>query len=75
MSATVPVTNSMVAEGQQMMSLGSPGEAPPVSIPLGGTDHSSNLHVGLILLAAGGVIAAFHLGGFRLAFDVGMGRG
>ena len=36
--------------------------------------HSTNVHMALWMLGAFGVVAGFHLGGFRLAFDVGMGR-
>jgi hypothetical protein len=78
MSATVPITNGMMqAGGQVFQALGGGAEAPPVaqSVTGGMTEHNTSAHVGVILLAAGGLILALHLGGFRLAFDVGMGRG
>jgi hypothetical protein len=75
-SATVPITNGMMASSQSFAPVGSPtAEGPPVAIPVAGMEHSTNLHVGAMLLGAGAVILLFHLGGFRLAFDVGMGRG
>jgi len=78
MSATVPITSAMVADGGQMMNLGSPAEAPPTAAGVAtgapSKQHSTNVHMALWMLGAFGVVAGFHLGGFRLAFDVGMGR-
>lgn len=77
--ASIPITNQMVAEGQLFAPVGSQtAEAPPASpvgVTYGRNRHNTSAHVGGILLLAGGVILVLHLGGFRLAFDVGMGRG
>lgn len=79
MSATVPITNGDMSAGAQVFQpLSSGTEAPPASAYTVGYSsgaHNTSLHVGVILLAAGAVILGLHLGGFRLAFDVGMGRG
>lgn len=78
MSATVPITNGDMSAGAlYQQPLASSAEAPPAAAyAVGFTSgaHNTSLHVGGILLLAGGVILALHLGGFRLAFDVGMGR-
>ncbi len=79
-SATVPITSAMVADPSQgYMHLGGPGEAPPGAAAVGiaqpaGKQHATNVHVGMWLLGAGIFIGAWHLSGFRMAFDVGMGR-
>lgn len=80
-SATVPITSQMVADagagsGGGFMPLGGAGEASPaaVGIPTANTGHATNVHVAMWLLGAGGIVAFFHLGGFRFAFDVGLGR-
>ena len=77
-SATVPITNGMMAQGQEFAPLGvSAAESPPAAsgAMIGHTEHATNLHVGGLLLFAGGFIIFWHLGGFRMAFDIGMGRG
>ena len=75
MSATVPITNGQMSAGAlSTQPLGSPAEAPPEGLTVQGP-HNTSLHVGLWALGAIGFIAFFHLGGFRIAFDVGMGRG
>ena len=67
----------MVADAQAFAPIGSPqAEAPPeaTGVPTGRAQHATNIHVALWVLAAGGFIIAWHLSGFRIAFDVGMGR-
>lgn len=81
-SASVPITSAMVADPSQggFMTLGGAAEASPSSMPAavgvapGGKQHATNVHVGMWLLGAGVFIAGWHLSGFRMAFDVGMGR-
>ncbi|HUE26303.1 MAG TPA: hypothetical protein VMP89_05980 [Solirubrobacteraceae bacterium] len=76
-SASVPITSQMVAEGSNMQQLGAPSEAPPTGVGYAmpaSRQHATNIHMALWMLGAFGVIAAFHLGGWRMAFDVGMGR-
>lgn len=78
-SASVPITSAMVADPAQgggFMPLGGGSEAPPAAVGVapGGKQHATNVHVGMWLLGAGAFIAAWHLSGFRMAFDVGMGR-
>jgi hypothetical protein len=77
-SASVPITSRMVAEGGNMMALGGPGETAPAAVgyamPGGSPRHATNIHMALWMLGAFGVIAAYHFGGWRMGFDVGVGR-
>lgn len=79
-SASVPITSAMVADPAQgqggFMQLGAAAEGPPstVGIAVGSSAHATNVHVAMWLLAGGAFIAAWHFSGFRMAFDVGMGR-
>ena len=76
-SATVPITNGMIQAGAQLFQpLTSPAaESPPAGVSTGASGHATNYHVGGIILGFGALILALHLMGFRLAFDVGLGRG
>jgi hypothetical protein len=86
MGLAIPITNGHVQAGAQVFAgSGSPEAAPP-QVPgssaadvqgtgaLSGT-HNTPMHVGGLLLFAGAVIFGLHYLGFRVAFDVGMGRG
>ena len=83
-SATVPITNGDMAAGALSFApIGA--EAPPVGATVGATsaapaassarnDHNTALHLGGFLLACGLFIAWWHGGGFRMAYDVSLGR-
>lgn len=82
MSATVPITNGQMQAGAQIFApLG--GEAGPGmgSVAVAGVSPRStsgfqtNHAVGGTLLGFGVLLLVLHLSGFRLAFDVGLGRG
>lgn len=85
-SLGVPITNGHMQAGAQVFThagaaVGSPPayDAAATAADVQGTGalsapHNTPLHVAGVLLIAGGVIVAFHLTGFRFAFDVGMGR-
>lgn len=86
MSLATPITNGTMSAGALAFQGAGPGyaaEAPPAGASAAAAQgtgnlagpHNTPLHVGGILLFAGGVIFALHYLGFRFAADVGLGRG
>jgi hypothetical protein len=86
MSLAVPVTNGMMTAGAQVFA-GSAGVGSYEQPPAGGGSvaavqgtgslaglHNTPLHVAGILLVAGTIIIGAHYLGFRIGFDVGLGR-
>jgi hypothetical protein len=80
-SATVPITNGDMAAGAlNFAPLG--GEAPnvgvsssaPASSGTAAQQHNTALHLGAFLLAMGLFIALWDGSGFRMAYDVSLGR-
>ena len=80
-SATVPITNGDMAAGAlNFAPLGS--EAPavgatsaaPASSTGGANQHNTALHLGVFVLALGLFIAVWDGAGFRMAYDVSLGR-
>jgi hypothetical protein len=85
MSLANPLTNGHMQAGAQVYA-GAGSDAAPPQVPgssaadVQGTGalsgmHNTPLHVGGIVLFAGAVIFGLHFLGFRVAFDVGLGRG
>ena len=86
MGVAIPSTNGSMSAGILSMQHPSTGTPPPPAsgqpnaAEVVGTGqlagaHNTPMHVAGILLLAGGALVFFKFSGFRVAFDVGLGRG
>jgi hypothetical protein len=83
MSLAIPLTNGHMQAGAQQFAGSAPVVAPQPTAnasEVQGTGrltapHNTPMHVAGIVLFAGAVVLGLHFMGFRLAFDVGLGRG
>lgn len=85
MALATPITNGHLQAGAQVFAAGGASAPPPAEAGGSAADvqgtgdllgrHNTPLHVAGLALTAGIVIFTLHALGFRIAFDVGLGRG